>query len=88
MVCLLTRARGKSGDIEIIKGPHYQQSFARIREVESWPTAYLFRIAGRIVCVTLSKDLEFDQSKLYEIDENKGEFFVYPKIIDEVDIPL
>jgi hypothetical protein len=41
--CLLTRARGKSGDIEC---PH-QQSFARIREVESWPTAYLFRIAGR-----------------------------------------
>jgi hypothetical protein len=84
---LLARARGKSGEMEILKGPYYQHTFVRIRDIENQPRAYLFRIAERLVCVTFSKDWEFDPNTQYVIDESKGNFYVYPKFIDDVEMP-
>jgi len=85
---LLARARGKTGEIEIIKGPHYQHSFVRIRDIQDKPRAYLFRIAGRLICVTFSKDWTFSPDTQFVLDESKGNFYVCPKFIDDVEMPL
>ena len=84
---LLVRSRGKSGETEIIKGPHYQRSFVRIRDIQDESRAYLFRVAGRLICVTLSKDWEFTTNTQFVLDESKGNFYVYPKFIDDVEMP-
>ena len=58
---LWVRASNNSGQLEIVKGPHYQKSFVRISDVVKWPRSYIFRIANRLVCMTFSKDLDFDE---------------------------
>jgi hypothetical protein len=85
--CLLARARAKSGEIEIIKGPHYELSTIKIRDTENLSSTYLFRVSGRLICLTISKDLDFDPDNSYELDLSRAEFFVYPTIIDLVDMP-
>jgi hypothetical protein len=53
------------------------------RQVRS-TRSYFFRIANRLICLTFSKDLDFDENEKYKIDCNKGEIYVYPAFIDEV----
>ncbi len=81
---LWVRAPNDSGQLEIVKGPHYQKSFVRIGDAIKWPTSYFFRIANRLVCITFSKDLDFNENQKYKMDCNKGEIFVYPAFIDDV----
>ncbi len=81
---LWVRAPNDSGQLEIVKGPHYQKSFVRIGDAIKWPTSYIFRIANRLVCITFSKDLDFNENQKYKMDCNKGEIFVYPAFIDDV----
>jgi hypothetical protein len=81
---LWVRAPNDSGRMEIIKGPHYQKSFVRISDALKWPRSYIFRIANRLVCITFSKDLDFDKKQKYKMDSNKGEIYVYPAFIDDV----
>ncbi len=81
---LWVRAPNNSGQLEIVKGPHYQKSFVRIGDAIKWPTSYFFRIANRLVCITFSKDLDFNENQKYKMDCNKGEIFVYPAFIDDV----
>jgi hypothetical protein len=35
---LWVRAPNNSGQLEIVKGPHYQRSFVRIDEAAKWPS--------------------------------------------------
>ena len=81
---LLARDRDKSGNVQIIKGPYYQCDSIKIRDAIQLPKGHLFRIAGRIIYATFSKDLDFDVTKEYKIDTNNGEIYVYPAIIDGV----
>lgn len=83
---LWVRAPNDSGQMEIVKGPHYQKSFVQIKDAIKWPRSYIFRIAGRLVCITFSKDLDFNGTKKYKMDCNKGEIYVYPAFIDDVGI--
>jgi hypothetical protein len=81
---LWVRAPNESGKMEIVKGPHYDKSFATITDAIKRPRGYIFRIAKRLVCVTFPKDLDFDEHKKYKMDINKGEIYVYPAFIDDV----
>ena len=81
---LWVRAPNDFRRMEIIKGPHYQKSFVRISDALKWPRSYIFRIANRLVCITFSKDLDFDKKQKYKMDSNKGEIYVYPAFIDDV----
>ena len=81
---LWVRAPNRSGKMEIVKGPHYDKSFVAITDAIKRPRGYIFRIAKRLVCVTFSKDLDFDENKKYKMDINKGEIYVYPAFIDDI----
>jgi hypothetical protein len=81
---LWARAPNESGKMEILKGPHYDKSFVTIAETTKRPRGYIFRIARRLICVTFSKDLDFDENKRYKMDTNKGEIYVYPAFIDDL----
>jgi hypothetical protein len=81
---LWVRAPSESGKMEIVKGPHYDKSFVTISDALKRPRGYIFRIATRLVCVTFSKDLDFDTFSKYKMDTNKGELYVYPAFIDDV----
>jgi hypothetical protein len=81
---LWVRAPNESGKMEIAKGPHYDKSFITIADATKRPRGYIFRIAARLICVTFSKDLDFDANNKYKIDTNKGEIYVYPAFIDDV----
>jgi hypothetical protein len=81
---LWVRAPNQSGKIEIVKGPHYDKSFVSIADAIKRPRGYIFRIGTRLICVTFSKDLDFDANKRYKMDTNKGEIYVYPAFIDDV----
>jgi hypothetical protein len=86
--CLWVRAPDKFGKMEIIKGPHYQKSCVKIRDAIGSPSSFFFRIAGRIICATFSKDLNFNTSSEFKIDCNKGEIYVYPAFLDDVGLRL
>ena len=81
---LWVRAPNDSGRMEIVKGPHYQKSFVKVEDAIKWPRSYIFRIAGRLVSITFSKDLDFNEAQKYKMDCNKGEIYVYPTFIDDV----
>ena len=81
---LWVRAPNDSGRMEIVKGPHYQKSFVKIGDASKWPRSYIFRIVNRLVCITFSKDLDFEENQKYKMDSNKGEIYVYPAFIDDV----
>ena len=81
---LLLRTQGKSGQTEIVKGPHYQKTSVTISVAAAWPRSHLFRITGRIICVMFSRDLAFDDATEYKIDISNGEVYVYPSVIDSV----
>jgi len=83
---LWVRAPNDSGQMEIVKGPHYQKSFVKIGDAVKWPRSYIFRIARRLVCITFSKDLDFNENQKYKMDCNKGEIYVYPAFIDDVGV--
>jgi hypothetical protein len=81
---LWVRAPNELGNMEIVKGPHYDKSFITIADAIRRPRGYLFRIATRLICVTFSKDLDFDANMRYKMDTNRGEIYVYPAFIDDV----
>jgi hypothetical protein len=81
---LWVRVPNNSGQMEIVRGPHYEKSFVRISDAVKWPGSYILRIANRLVCMTFSKDLDFTQNLKYKMDCNKGEIYVYPAFIDDV----
>jgi len=81
---LWVRAPDRSGKMEIVKGPHYDKSFVTIADAVKRPRGYIFRIAKRLVCVTFSKDLDFDENNKYKMDTNKGEIYVYPAFVDDI----
>jgi hypothetical protein len=81
---LWVRAPNESGKMEIVKGPHYDKSFVTIADAIKRPRGYIFRIATRLICVTFSKDLDFDANERFKMDTNKGEIYVYPAFIDSV----
>jgi hypothetical protein len=81
---LWVRAPDRSGKMEIVKGPHYYKSFVTIADAVKRPRGYIFRIAKRLVCVTFSKDLDFDENNKYKMDTNKGEIHVYPAFVDDI----
>jgi hypothetical protein len=85
---LWVRARDDTGEVRIVKAPHYQLTSIRVREAMQLERGNFFRIAGRIICATFSKDLEFDAAKEYKVDINKGEIYVYPAFIDAVGFPF
>ena len=81
---LLARDRDKTGQVQIIKGPYYQCGWIKLGDAMELPKGHFFRVAGRIIHITFSKDLEFDETKEYKIDTNNGEVYVYPAVIDSV----
>jgi len=85
---LWVRARDKTGQIQIVKGPHYEYNSVKISEAMQAPRGSFFRIAERIVFATFSKDLEFDKTNKYKVDINNGELYVYPAFIDSLGFPF
>ena len=81
---LWIHATNDSGKMEIVKGPHYEKSFITIADAIKRPRGYFFRVAKRLICVTLSKDLDFHENKKYRMDTNKGEIYIYLAFIDNV----
>ena len=85
---LWVRARDDTGEVRIVKAPHYQLTSIRVGDAMQLERGNFFRIAGGIICATFSKDLEFDESKEYKVDINKGEIYIYPAFIDAVGFPF
>ena len=85
---LWVRAQDNTGQIRIIKGPHYEYTSIKIGDAIQIETGRFFWIAGGIICATFSKDLEFDEAKEYKIDINNGEIYVYPAFIDSLGFPF
>lgn len=85
---LWIRGRDESGQIRIIKGPHYECNSVKVGDAMQVQRGLFFRIAGRIVFATLSKDLEFNETKEYKVDISNGEIYVYPSFIDSVGFPF
>jgi hypothetical protein len=86
---LWVRARDeKTGQIQFIKGPHYQCSSVKVCDAMRVQRGRFFRIAGRIIFATFSKELEFDETKEYKVDLNNGEIYVYPAFIDSLGFPF
>jgi len=81
---LWVRATGKTGQMEIIKGPHYQYNDVSIADAVKSSRSRFFRIESHLVCIVFSKDIDFDPTQRYKIDLNYGEIFVCPAFIDEV----
>lgn len=85
---LWIRAQDKTGQIQIVKGPHYEYNSVKISDAIQTPKGRFFRVADRIVFATFSKDLEFDEANKYKIDINNGEIYVYPAFIDSLGFPF
>ena len=85
---LWVRAQDKTGEVRIVKGPHYQLTSIKVGDAMQLQRGGFFRIAGGIIYATFSKDLEFDETKEYKVDTNKGEIYVYPAFIDTVGFPF
>ena len=88
---LWIRARGKTGQIQIVKGPHYDYNSVKISDAIQIQSGRFFRIAKRLVFATFSKDLEFDETdetKEYKVDINSTEIYVYPAFIDDLGFPF
>lgn len=85
---LWVRAQDKNGLIQIVKGPHYQLTSIRAGDGVQLQRGRFFRIVGGIIFATLSKDLEFDETKEYKVDISNGEIYVYPTFIDTVAFPF
>jgi hypothetical protein len=86
---LWVRARGTTtGQIQIVKGPHYDYNSVKISDAIQIESGRFFLIAERIVFATFSKDLEFDEANKYTIDFNNGEIYVYPAFIDSLGFPF
>ncbi len=85
---LWVRAQDKTGQVTIIKGPHYQCTSVKIGDALALQRGRFFRIAEGIIYATFSKDLEFDETKEYKVDINNGEIYVYPAFIDSVGFPF
>src|SRR5271156_4949877 len=65
---LWVRARDKTGQIQIVKGPHYEYNSVKISDAIQAQRGRFFRVAGRIVFATFSKDLEFEDTGEFKID--------------------
>jgi hypothetical protein len=85
---LWVRAQDVTGQIQIVKGPHYQLTSITVRDAMQLQRGRFFRIAAGIIYATLSKDLDFDETKEYKVDINDGEIYVYPAFIDTVGFPF
>jgi len=85
---LWVRAQDETGQVRIVKGPHYQLTSIKVGDAMQLQRGGFFRVSGGIVYATFSKDLEFDEKKEYKVDLNKGEIYVYPAFIDTVGFPL
>ena len=85
---LWVRAQDETGTVRIVKGPHYQLTSIKVSDAMQLNRGAFFRIAGGIVYATFSKDLDFDETKKYTVDINKGEIYVYPSFIDAVGFPF
>lgn len=67
----------KDGDVVIERGPHYACGLTTVDQTIIMPNIYVFDLEGRILCASLSKDLEFSEHEMYILDYNK-EFIIYP----------
>ena len=85
---LWIRARGKTGQIQIVKGPNYEYNSVKISDAIQIQSGRFFRIAKRLVFATFSKDLEFDETEEYKVDINSTEIYVYPAFIDDLGFPF
>ena len=85
---LWVRARDETGQVRIVKGPHYQLTSIKVGDAMQLQSGGFFRIAGGVIYATFSKDLGFDETTEYKVDTNKGEIYVYPAFIDTVGFPF
>lgn len=85
---LWVRAQDETGQVRIVKGPHYQLTTIKVSDAMQLQRGGFFRIDEGIIYATFSKDLDFDEAKEYKIDLNKGEIYVYPAFIDTVGFPF
>jgi hypothetical protein len=85
---LWVRAKDNSGEVRIVKGPHYQYTSVKIRDAMTVPRGRFFQIRSGVICATFSKDLEYDEAKEYTVDINNGEIYVYPAFIDSIGFPF
>jgi hypothetical protein len=85
---LWVRAKDNSGEVRIVKGPHYQYTSVKIRDAMTVQRGRFFRIRSGVICATFSKDLEYDEAKEYTADINNGEIYVYPAFIDSIGFPF
>jgi hypothetical protein len=85
---LWIRAQDKTGEIHIVKGPHYEYNSVKISDAAQIQKGHFLRIAERIVFATFSKDLEFNEATKYKVDINHGEIYVYPAFIDSLGFPF
>jgi hypothetical protein len=85
---LWVRAQDEAGQVRIVKGPHYQLTSIKVGDAKQLKRGGFFRIAGGIIYATFSKDLDFDETKQYKVDINRGEIYVYPAFIDTVGFPF
>lgn len=81
-------APNETGEMEIIKGPHYLKSALKIGNAIDSSGSRFFRIAWRVICARLSEDLRFDAKSEYKIDCNKGEIYIYPASLDDIGPPV
>ena len=79
---LWDRHLNKDGIFECVRGPHFVHSHIEVRDMERLSMTYLFRLDGNIMCITLSKDLDFCDTLRFRLDYNK-EFFLYRAELDE-----
>src|SRR5580693_3833875 len=64
---LWVRAKDNTGEVRIVKGPHYQYTSVKIRGAMTVERGHFFQIRSRLICATFSKDLEYDQAKEYTV---------------------
>lgn len=76
------RRLNKDGIFEFARGPHFVHSHIEVRNMENLNMTHLFRLDGNIMCITLSKDLNFCETLRFRLDYNK-EFFLYRAELDE-----
>ena len=71
------------GKFEIVRGPHFIQSYIELSNVTKSKLLKLFDFDGIVICIATSRDLNFSASRKYKLDYNK-EFFLYDFEIGEV----
>lgn len=71
------------GRFEIVRGPHFIQSYIELSDVTKSTLLKLFNLDGILICVTMSRDLHFSSSRKYILDYNK-EFFLYDFEVSEI----